>query len=74
MENILDCSICLEKYNSKEKIPRILKCGHTFCTICLKELIRVKNNLEVYAPYVKCPIDKTLGHNNTNVEEIPINR
>ena len=73
MENILDCNICLEKYDNKEKIPRILKCGHTFCTRCLKELTKA-NNLEIRLPYVKCPLDKTIGHTNTQIDEIPINR
>lgn len=73
MENILDCNICLEKFDNKDKIPRILKCGHTFCTRCLKELTRA-NNIEIRLPYVKCPLDKTIGHNNTQIEEIPINR
>lgn len=73
MENILECGICLEKYNSKEKIPRMLKCGHTFCANCLKELIKINNNLDNFI-FIKCPIDKTIGHNNTNIEEIPINR
>jgi hypothetical protein len=73
MENLLECSICLDKYNNKDKTPRILKCGHTFCSLCLKELSKV-GNLENYLPYIKCPLDKTIGHNNTNVDEIPINR
>jgi hypothetical protein len=74
MENILECNICLEKYDNKEKIPRILKCGHTFCTKCLKELTKANNNLEIRLPYVKCPLDKTIGHSDTHIEEIPINR
>jgi hypothetical protein len=73
MENLLECTICLDKYNSTNKLPRILKCGHTFCTICLKELSRA-GNLENSLPFIKCPLDKTIGHGNTNTEEIPINR
>ena len=33
---ITECSVCLESMHSKE--PRILTCGHTFCTPCIKEL------------------------------------
>ena len=29
------CPICFDHYNDKEKIPRILTCGHTFCQHCL---------------------------------------
>jgi hypothetical protein len=74
MENLLECNICLEKYDNKEKIPRILKCGHTFCTKCLRELSKVNNGLDMNLPFVKCPLDKSIGHANKNIEEIPINR
>jgi len=36
----LICALCLEKYSNKlnsKKIPRILKCGDTFCSECLEE-------------------------------------
>ena len=32
------CPICFDHYNDKEKIPRILTCGHTFCQHCLMDL------------------------------------
>jgi Zinc finger, C3HC4 type (RING finger) len=32
----MDCSICLDGF----KDPRILPCGHTFCEMCLKTLIK----------------------------------
>lgn len=32
------CPICYDPYNDKEKIPRILSCGHTFCQNCLMDL------------------------------------
>ena len=32
------CPICYDPYNDKEKIPRILACGHTFCQNCLLDL------------------------------------
>ena len=70
MENIVECSICLEKYNKKDKLPRILSCGHTFCTSCIKK-IKSKNTNE---NHIKCPIDLKIGFETNNVEEIPINR
>ena len=39
--DILLCNICLEVF-SNDKKPIILKCGHTFCEICLKEYIKEK--------------------------------
>ena len=35
-----ECSICLEGYNDKEKCPRMLRCGHSFCSRCLERLLR----------------------------------
>jgi len=70
MENILDCAICMEKYNSNNKIPRILTCGHTFCTQCLEKIARRDNRNSG----INCPLDKTLGHPNKKINEIPINR
>lgn len=32
------CPICFDTYNDKDKIPRILQCGHTFCQNCLMDL------------------------------------
>ena len=34
----ITCPICYENYNDREKIPRILSCGHTFCQNCLMDL------------------------------------
>ncbi len=70
MDNIIECSICMEKYNSKLKIPRILKCGHTFCSKCLEILAKKDINNNGF----QCPIDKNIGHINKNINEIPINR
>ena len=71
MENIIECSICLERYDKKEKLPRILTCGHTFCTSCLIK-IKEKNKPD---NKIKCPLDSKLEAEKKNsIEEIPINR
>ena len=33
---LFECSVCLESLINKQ--PRILTCGHTFCTTCLQQL------------------------------------
>eukprot|EP00347_Sterkiella_histriomuscorum_P014492 403360670 len=33
-----ECSICFFQYDKHHKIPRILRCGHTFCQTCLDEI------------------------------------
>ena len=35
-----DCSICYEHYNDQSKCPRLLSCGHSFCSRCLERLLR----------------------------------
>ena len=32
----LECPICMERYSPKERIPKVLPCGQTFCNICLE--------------------------------------
>lgn len=41
----LNCPICQEKYNGNQRNPRILKCGHTFCTECLRAIIEESEEL-----------------------------
>ena len=33
------CSICCVYYNDKDKCPRFLGCGHSFCSSCLERLL-----------------------------------
>ena len=35
-----ECSICFEGYNDEDKSPRLLSCGHSFCSRCLERLLR----------------------------------
>lgn len=37
--HFLECTICKEQYDDKEKHPRVLPCLHSFCYSCLKRLI-----------------------------------
>jgi len=34
----LSCTVCCEKFNEEQHCPRLLSCGHTFCTGCLEQL------------------------------------
>lgn len=38
--SLSDCPICYEGYNSTDRVPRMLPCGHTFCSICITNLIK----------------------------------
>ena len=89
------CSICIEPFQSTttsssstssttiNRVPRILWCGHTFCTHCLSQLIpSLTSPPTTIEAQIQCPIDRkitTLHPSNNNkstsmVEELPINR
>ena len=56
------CDICLEKYGDNERSPKILSCGHTFCS----ESININKNKII------CPIDREKYE--TSFDKIPLNR
>lgn len=51
MESIIECIVCLENYNSLEKLPLILTCGHTLCKECVTKI-------NATSSVIKCPIDR----------------
>ncbi|XP_063881837.1 kinase D-interacting substrate of 220 kDa B-like isoform X6 [Scylla paramamosain] len=34
-EVTFECNICLEEYDTRERRPRVLSCGHSLCTTCI---------------------------------------
>ncbi|KAL7630184.1 UNVERIFIED_CONTAM: hypothetical protein RMT77_019677 [Armadillidium vulgare] len=40
MEEIMTCEICVQQFDSLHFIPKILECGHTFCSPCLTKLFQ----------------------------------
>ena len=70
MQTIL-CDICFKEFgtNSNQKrIPRVLKCGHTYCTNCLSESIK-NNDTEIQCLEFYCR-QKTNG----KIEDLRINK
>ncbi|KAL7636175.1 UNVERIFIED_CONTAM: hypothetical protein RMT77_012932 [Armadillidium vulgare] len=35
----LECEICFVEYDSEYVVPMMLKCGHTYCDVCIKDLL-----------------------------------
>lgn len=35
----MDCGVCLESFNSSDRQPVILECGHTICKECIEDII-----------------------------------
>ena len=76
------CPLCGKLYDKIIQIPRLLvKCGHTFCHICITKSIQNQNedeneenqNKDLNTVKFTCPEDKTEYENLTNIEELPIN-
>ena len=62
------CDICMEEYednDKSEKCPRILNCGHSFCTLCLKKIKQKNQN-------IICPSCRLIDLREIN--QITINR
>ena len=63
------CDICLKEYEetfNSDLIPKVLKCGDTFCIKCIKKIKKNKSG------EIDCPICKK--RYNENIEEMPINK
>ena len=57
---IPECSICFEHYNDQSKCPRLLSCGHSFCSSCLERLL--------HGNTIDCPTCRNPGAVPTGVE------
>ena len=45
----LTCGICMEQYDRKKHVPKLLPCEHTFCLDCL-------NSIQVPRRQMECPV------------------
>ena len=60
-----ECGLCLEDFKDEpERIPKIMKCGHSFCVKCINSLIRDEA--------IICPICKSIIAEQ--IDEMPINK
>ena len=60
--DIFECQICMEEMVNTQ--PRLLPCGHTFCSLCLKQILRYDG--------FQCPTCR-FKVNETDICKIPIN-
>lgn len=62
-----DCTICTLEYGlAQDRIPRVLCCGHTFCSSCLLKCIRMDS--------VSCPLcSYTTSTAYGDIGRIPVN-
>jgi hypothetical protein len=75
VENLLNCAICMIRYDLDSRLPLSLNCGHTLCKVCARSLIGVGR--------IKCPFDnrsqdcrlvETLGRNFTILDILEAER
>lgn len=64
IHNLCECSICYNEYDEKKRIPRVLPCQHTFCSICLAKHCKQQS--------LKCPFCNREYHlEKGNVNSFP---
>ncbi|CAG2249880.1 unnamed protein product [Mytilus edulis] len=60
----LKCPICFNLFNNNDRHPRVLPCLHSYCYVCLQQLIQESQ--------YKCPLCKSDFYvNNINVDLFP---
>ena len=65
--DFLDCEICIERYNTTDKKPLNLNCGHTYCKACVSHIILKKQIEGILCPDCRRPqVFK-------NIEDVPVN-
>ena len=47
---VLECPVCCELYDDQNICPRILSCGHSFCTGCLERLLTQAADNKILCP------------------------
>uniref|UniRef100_A0A3Q3DBU6 RING-type domain-containing protein n=1 Tax=Hippocampus comes TaxID=109280 RepID=A0A3Q3DBU6_HIPCM len=48
----LECVVCFHHYSRRQRVPRLLHCGHTFCATCLEKLANVDGVIRT----ICCPL------------------
>jgi DNA repair helicase Rad3 len=61
----MNCEICYFDFDNSVHEPRLLKCGHTYCSFCLTSLLQ--NGM------VKCPVDKIQSGPIASATDLPKN-
>jgi hypothetical protein len=55
IQNLLKCGICNSNLSSCGNPPRILHCGHSLCTRCIKTLHECGSRNTIVCPYCRAP-------------------
>lgn len=73
LEEDLTCSVCYSLFSD----PRVLPCSHTFCRICLEQVLQASVSVSVWRPLrlpLKCPSCRSVVELPSNgVDAMPLN-
>lgn len=68
-----ECSICCFQYDKISKVPRVLRCGHTFCQTCLDEIKGGPLKKPAFSTTITCPNCRLQTENVTCTKNLPEN-
>ena len=71
----MECELCFNQWNSENRIPKILPCGHSYCIQCLTNLLdsykkNFQSKIENVAKNFQLCIDLLGNDKNVNVQEM----
>ncbi len=44
MSTLTQCGVCMERYDTERRMPRLMKCFHTVCQTCISLMLREGNS------------------------------
>lgn len=62
--DVLECKVCFEQYNSDSRKPRSFGCGHSYCSVCVEDILKRGKAL--------CPGCRQ-EHSASSINSFPIN-
>ena len=65
-----ECGVCMDQYDNCNKIPKELRCGHTFCEQCLIEVLGGNKK----SSSIVCPNCRRQTTYVTDIKSLPTNR
>ncbi|TNV72867.1 hypothetical protein FGO68_gene4339 [Halteria grandinella] len=61
-DNLLICNICMHKYDTAQRLPLTLMCGHTICKVCANNIHKFNN--------MKCPFDNLVFNHYSSADAL----
>ena len=66
LHDLVTCGVCMEKYDHKKHIPKLLSCQHTFCLSCLKSISDAAFGAPIECPVCQCQHSAAINEFITN--------